>query len=853
MLPAWPLLRREPTAATVRAALRERRGVAVYGDAGVGKTVLARAAADDAAIDLDLPVLHLSGTTAGGPTSSSALEDLLGRSGLPPRPAGPVAIVQVDDAHLLGEVGAAHLADRCRAGEIVLLLTLRRSPARPVPPALSALWRDDVVERVDLGPLTREEVAALLGEALGGDVVVHASWDIFEATQGNPFHVREAVRRAVASGALRRQGDVWNWLGPVEVGDRIREVLVHDLDVLEPGERTAVELVAMAEPVSERELVDAVGLAALDGAVASGLVTHDRLPPGAGLAVTLSSSHPLYGTAVRELVTPTRRRQLWDLLHPAAVAPRVARGAEVRRTVWAIEVGAEPPAAEVVAAARHAAERGDVESALRLCAAVLARLDLDVVDRVDALLVAANVHRFVDAPDAALAELVRIDELLADPDLDRRSPELLVRTVAATRLRADVDQYHHDAVDAALDRLDALARSLADDPAPAAAALAADLGRERLARMGWAGRFAAGLPGLRATVADESVPLPDRLPLVAPAVFGLAQVGRLDDARHLVDRFAPATIRFADLAPWSYQELGSAQVMMLLWSGELDAAGAVIDATFDVDDPRFRFERAIQHAGLGRVAAVDGRWTAAAELFRSAAATFELRDHSGYLAWCRAWLAYALAASNRRDEAIEVLAAARRTPLRTSRVNLVDHRMAVLQAAATLAEPDAEAQAVALADEFAGEGLVLGELLAAHMALHLTDATAPAFVSRQDRVLRVASQVDGALAAAIADLAGATAGPGNTGRTDLVGDERRRRAEAAVRAAGGWLPTPSALAALSGRQAEVARLAAQGLSSKVIAERLFVSPRTVETHIANIFTKLGIHSRPELADLLGPA
>jgi len=50
---------------------------------------------------------------------------------------------------------------------------------------------------------------------------------------------------------------------------------------------------------------------------------------------------------------------------------------------------------------------------------------------------------------------------------------------------------------------------------------------------------------------------------------------------------------------------------------------------------------------------------------------------------------------------------------------------------------------------------------------------------------------------------------------------------------------------LSDREMEVLKLAAQGISNKGIAEQLFLSPRTVQTHMGNIFNKLGVASRTE--------
>ena len=63
------------------------------------------------------------------------------------------------------------------------------------------------------------------------------------------------------------------------------------------------------------------------------------------------------------------------------------------------------------------------------------------------------------------------------------------------------------------------------------------------------------------------------------------------------------------------------------------------------------------------------------------------------------------------------------------------------------------------------------------------------------------------------------------------------------------LPLPAAVAApgdmhgLSARELEVLRLAAQDLSDPEIADRLSLSPRTVNTHLSNVYQKLGVKGR----------
>jgi DNA-binding CsgD family transcriptional regulator len=55
------------------------------------------------------------------------------------------------------------------------------------------------------------------------------------------------------------------------------------------------------------------------------------------------------------------------------------------------------------------------------------------------------------------------------------------------------------------------------------------------------------------------------------------------------------------------------------------------------------------------------------------------------------------------------------------------------------------------------------------------------------------------------------------------------------------------LESLTLAEREVARLVARGLTNKEIADRLFVSPGTVQTHLTHMYGKFGITSRVQLA------
>ena len=79
-----------------------------------------------------------------------------------------------------------------------------------------------------------------------------------------------------------------------------------------------------------------------------------------------------------------------------------------------------------------------------------------------------------------------------------------------------------------------------------------------------------------------------------------------------------------------------------------------------------------------------------------------------------------------------------------------------------------------------------------------------------------------------------------------------RRAREELNAAGAR-PRRSALSgpgALTPAEHRVAELAARGHGNREIAERLYVTQRTVETHLTHAFQKLGIGSRAELAAVL---
>ena len=84
-----------------------------------------------------------------------------------------------------------------------------------------------------------------------------------------------------------------------------------------------------------------------------------------------------------------------------------------------------------------------------------------------------------------------------------------------------------------------------------------------------------------------------------------------------------------------------------------------------------------------------------------------------------------------------------------------------------------------------------------------------------------------------------------------------QRAQAELRACGvaatGVPGKPDALEELTPQQRQIVRLASHGLTDREIGDRLFLSPRTVSSHLYRSYPKLGVASRHQLRDVIALA
>jgi DNA-binding CsgD family transcriptional regulator len=167
------------------------------------------------------------------------------------------------------------------------------------------------------------------------------------------------------------------------------------------------------------------------------------------------------------------------------------------------------------------------------------------------------------------------------------------------------------------------------------------------------------------------------------------------------------------------------------------------------------------------------------------------------------------------------------------------------------------------------EMLAIGEALPASVVEHLAPACIIESLEEarlieterggRDYVVRISSPVDSAVITASVPILRARSLRRRLAVARGASEQHRRDGNAPLalwRPRASEAPDPSTLVAaahhgLTPRQCEVAGLAAAGLSNQEIARRLFVSCRTVENHLYQIFAKLNVTSRDELGPALG--
>ncbi|CAM5521605.1 AAA family ATPase (plasmid) [Streptomyces viridifaciens] len=874
--------------------------VLLLGEAGVGKTLLLDTVVEEAE-HAGSRVLRVRGSVAESelafaglhqlllPVLDGAADDLparqraalLGAFGLGEDPAPPDpmmvslavltlasqfasarrVLLAVDDAQWLdrGTCQVLGFLARRLAGESIGLVVSVRGTRRPD-------WLDSTVSQVVVAPLSSAEAEELLGVQPDPPVGLTRR-QVLAAAAGNPLALIELTRQAARDGRLPP-------VGPVPLTDLLEETFAAQAGGLPQATREALLIAAAAEGAA---------LSVVLAALPPGSDTEVWLPAEqAGLvhvrADRVEFRHPLVRSAVYGAAPFTERRrahlalaavlggdpdrQAWQL-SAATVAPDTAVAVALEAT--AVRTFGRGAVAEALAGLERAAQlHPDAgERARLLSTAAYAAVLVGDLDRAETLGAEAS---HLDPDPAATSWISALNGLIAMLMLRLERAFALVvgeEPLPVPQLAEDVSTIatgiaYHSGLTAQRERIRPMlaARGAQDDDAGGRPFHLWDIGVTDPFVHGNTVRALlpslTARPGLVPTETHTLGVLSMLLDETETAVSLLGEVvnpqwedaadfhggmtavdlawanldcGRWADARLGVERLAERFLA-------GHRNLGSARALTALATvcavtGEPETALRHASAALAVTEPARALAtvvRAGRAAALAATALGDhhAAHLHAGSLFSGSGvpvhyhlSCYAVADHAA-AAVLTGHAEQARAALNEVTAAVGAGASARL-------------RQILLRATALLAEPDA-----------AG----------AHFREALEDPAGQRWPFERGQVwleygewLRRQRQIADARAA----LTKAREIFGGLGAVHWT-----QRAEAELRAAGVSVDAArhSALRSLTPQRQRIVRLAAQGLTNREIGQRLFLSPRTVGTHLYQAFPALGVTSRGQLRDVV---
>jgi hypothetical protein len=243
--------------------------------------------------------------------------------------------------------------------------SVRESPASD---AIVALWKDGLAERVEVQPLSLDDLGELLTVALQGPIDGATIHLFRERTQGNALFLRELVLSALETRTLRREEGIWRLTGPLPTSSRLIEILDARLGRLDEEVRETLEVVGVGEPLEVEILQKIEAGIELDTLEQRCLANIHR--DGRRLVVRLH--HPLYGEVLRARLSPLRRRTYARELAGVLEATGARRREDVLRlATWQLEGGGAFKPEIMQEAANDARNRHDYPLAERLARAAV--------------------------------------------------------------------------------------------------------------------------------------------------------------------------------------------------------------------------------------------------------------------------------------------------------------------------------------------------------------------------------------------------------------------------------------------------------------------------------------------------
>jgi ATP/maltotriose-dependent transcriptional regulator MalT len=809
-------------------------------------------------------------------------------------------LLALDDVHWADAASVevlAHLLRRFR-GPLLTALAYRQPPTRLVG-ALEAAVRAGLATRLELLPLTSEDADRLIGADL--DDATRAV--IYREGGGNPFYI-EQLARASRGRPIRigRGPEPTSGVVPRAVIVAIRE----ELSAVSPGSRLTLQAAAVAGESFEPELVCAIAEheeAAVLSAVDE-LVEYDFIRPTEAPR-RFRFRHPIVRRAVYDAIP-----QGWKIgAHARAAAALAAAHASAAVRAHHVEssavVGDEQAIALLVQAGRDAAARAPETAGRWLLAATrLLPPTQDDERRLALLSEAATALTYAGAYDESLEVLGEASDRLAPERAEDRA-NLVARIAFAKRMsgrplesRSLVERTLQSLPPDSSGALE-LTLELAIDhywrgefaPMHEVAQDVWDRARRRgeLLFATWAGALCSlasasenrlaearaelrEVDSTRGALSDEQ--LAEHIDVLGYLAQASSLLERTDDALD----YARHGLRLAQSTGQSPYIPGQLvlQTNALFMKGRISEAVAMAESATDAavltGNDQFAMWALWSDSMACSVAGDAARALASA---REAAVRAENMSQTFFSRLSRLHLAAALNAAGDAAGARAELAAFAAGPdqrlldlrggqgwelLISTQLSLGDWRGAVVSAetaeararSTSLPQRTATAMCARAAVLLAGDDPPAAAR-AAREAIPLADSTGnPVLGARARAVLGAALGRLGELECAITELEYAERTLFEAGalrEADAAAQELRRlgrrgsrRARGAARARGS--------AALSAREQEVATLVAAGKRNREVAAALFLSEKTVESHLARIYDKLGVRSRAALATIL---
>lgn len=865
----WPFVGRDELVTLLRSLWSGglSRGVLVHGPAGIGKTRLA----DEFTGSLgdDAPVLRCVGSPASQNTPYAAIAHLIpaGVTTSADRPSQVLAAVRTqlgggrrilvaDDIAFLDEASLSLFGHLLALGELFLLGTVR--VGHLIPPGLDALTRSYGLHHITVQALDDHAVATAAAEVVGAPLEPLSAQRLIDSTGGNPLYLRELLLQSVAAGAVTilPSGQARIELSAA-AAPRLVELVGNRLAAVPATLVPLLHLVAVAEPLTAGD-VERAGLT--DAAVRleqQGWLRVDAR----GRAPEIRLAHPLHSEVLRSTMGALEyRRQVGHAAEILRSRAEPERDDPLRIALWELDAGLEPSAAVLLDGARRARAAVDLASALRLVEAsygieptqAAQHIWLEVLFLLSRFEEAERVGTlpFEGTPDLSLtvsSMMLRMDNLLwgmGDPirahDLvDSYRPQFA--RIGIDALLAVPHAFIHGVDGRSAQALELLG-PVPDDPGlfllSSLAHINARAGRghfdevERLCQR--------GLDILHA--------MPDPRASMDPIFFRLNRGMARNHSGRSAEVYAEFVLAYGMVVEerQSFMRcfVGFVTGQAALNLGFLESA----DQWFAETDAATR-ELSLPTArriALGGRAAVAGQRGDTAGAARYLAELDSLPPDVAFMrAETQAGRSWALHCLGRPMEAREGLRVV------TEWAVAADEPVAALVALTEASRLGDERWAAEQLPRIAELGSVEGPFAAARVLF------VNAFATRVGADLLAAAA---ACAAVDVHLLAAEAATLALQAFERAGDRRGASAARALAAtelvACDGADTPalrtveSLVSPLSSRETEVARLAALGITSKEIAERLYLSSRTVENHLQRVYAKLGVNGRDDLAGRL---